>query len=238
MKIFDFTIQKKGENKKSNQDAYAFDVKQRIFAISDGVSRSSFSDIWSKRIVEHFLKIPFESDSIKNEYLKKWLEPIKSKLDEEIVQMDINPMILDVAKENGSSATFLGMRIKKENRQRRISIWAVGDSNIFQIRKNKIINLFPIKKVKDFSFSTYAITSFIDKQEIDVIHDEWIILGGDILVLSTDAFSKWLLDSYVKGQKPWKKIIKNYSKMKNFIEYLRLQNKIENDDTTFILIQF
>ena len=79
--------------------------------------------------------------------------------------------------------------------------------------------------------------SFLDKNNIDFLYTEWSIRSGDILVLATDAVSQWFLDSYLKGQKPWKKMEKNMGKMEEFIEKLRHDKKIENDDVTFIMIR-
>jgi serine/threonine protein phosphatase PrpC len=236
MEIINFTTQKNGESKKGNQDSFKIDEQNKIFAISDGVSRSSFSNIWSKKIVEEFVKNPFETKTIDKIFLEKWLYPVKLNLDEEISKLDIPPMILDVAKEDGSSTTLLGGVIKKE-KKKKICLWAVGDTNIFQIRQNKINDLFPIKKLSGFTSKTFAITSFLDKNNIDFLYTEWSIRSGDILVLATDAFSQWFLDSYLKGQKPWKKMEKNMGKMEEFIEKLRHDKKIENDDVTFIMIR-
>ena len=40
MEIINFTTQKNGESKKENQDSFKIDEQNKIFAISDGVSRS------------------------------------------------------------------------------------------------------------------------------------------------------------------------------------------------------
>jgi serine/threonine protein phosphatase PrpC len=237
LEITNYTIQKSGETKKDNQDSFNVDKQNKIFAISDGVSRSSFSNIWSKKIVEEFIRNPFKINTIDKIFLEKWLYAPKLGLDEEISKLDISPMILDIAKEKGSAATFLGGEIKKERKRKKICLWAVGDTNIFQIRQNKINNLFPIKKAEEFISKTFAITSFLDKNNIDFLYTEWTIQSGDILVLATDAFSHWFLDSYLKGQRPWKKMKKNMGKMDEFIEKLRHDKKIENDDVTFIMIR-
>lgn len=84
---------------------------------------------------------------------------------------------------------------------------------------------------------SFTITSFLDKNNIDFLYTEWSIRSGDILVLATDAFSQWFLDSYLKGQKPWKKMEKNMGEMEEFIEKLRHDKKIENDDVTCIMIR-
>ncbi|MCE9651850.1 MAG: hypothetical protein K8Q89_02150 [Nitrosarchaeum sp.] len=238
MEVIPFTIQKIGEDKKSNQDYYHCSIQKDVFALSDGVSRSSFSDIWSKKIVDEFIQNPFNSPKPDEVFLERWLKSAKLKFEEEISKLNVNPMILDVAKENGSAATFLGCKINKSKKNKKISIWAIGDTNIFQIRDKKIINLFPIKKVEGFSFRTPAISSFIENQKTEFLYAEWIIKNDDVILMATDAFSKWFLDSSNKGQKPWKKIIRNNSKLNDFVETIRIHNKIENDDTTFILIKF
>ena len=51
-----FSLQKKSEKKKINQDAIAISPDERIFAIADGVSTAPFSQIWSNKVVEKFIE--------------------------------------------------------------------------------------------------------------------------------------------------------------------------------------
>ena len=107
-----FSLQKRREEAKTNQDAIAISTDERIFAIADGVSQSPFSKIWSNMVVKKFIEKPFASD-LNEQKLKDWLEGIRKEWGSEIDQRKSPKMILDRAKEVGGSTTFLGMRIQK-----------------------------------------------------------------------------------------------------------------------------
>ena len=237
MKLFVHSSPKKGETLENNQDSISFDSKKKLFSVCDGVSRSSFSNLWSKIICEKFVTEPFIEKDVSKEFLGTWIQESKKSLEEKISKLDIDPMILDVAKDNGSATTFLGIQITKENNSKFAKIWAIGDSNAFQIRKKKIIQAFPIKSPDDFSTLTYAISSIDENNDFKFLFEKWGLRKNDILLFATDAFSKWFFESYLRGQKPWKKIIKNFSTIQDLIESQRTKNNLENDDTSFIMIQ-
>ena len=56
----------------------------------------------------------------------------------------------------------------KKNRGKKLDIYAIGDSNIFILRKNRIIDSFPIELSGTFSDMTRAVSSIKknDKNEM------------------------------------------------------------------------
>ena len=107
-----FSLQKRSEEAKVNQDAFAISSDERIFAIADGVSTAPFSQIWSNNVVKKFIEKPFASD-LNEQKLKDWLEDIRKEWSSEIDQRKSPKMILERAKEVGGSTTFLGMIIQE-----------------------------------------------------------------------------------------------------------------------------
>src|SRR5207248_8398380 len=63
-------------------------------------------------------------------------------------------------------------------------------------------------------------------------------LPGDLFLLTTDALGHWFLSEYEASQLPWVTLcaIRKARDFKKFIELLREEHRIRNDDTTFIEI--
>ena len=69
-----FSLQKRSEKEGINQDAIAISPDERIFAIADGVSKSPFSQIWSKKVVNEFIEKPLDISDLNEQKIKDWLE--------------------------------------------------------------------------------------------------------------------------------------------------------------------
>ena len=230
-----FSLKKKSENDK-NQDAYEINVKNGVFAIADGVSQSPFSSIWSKKIVRKFVNKPFNISEINSNFIHDWLDDIRKEWMDDIQKEKAHELIIDLAKEKGGSTTFLG-GIFSSN-QKTLDICTIGDSNLFILRKNKIIESFPITTVEEFTDQTLGVSSIKrPNSTVSFTTKRFDLRKGDSIILATDALAKWILNSSNLGQKPWNKILKNKNSIEKFIEELRTTNKIDDDDTTCIILQ-
>ena len=237
MKIeIEFSIKKKSEELQMNDDAYAINIKNGVFAIADGISQSPFSSIWSKKLVTKFVNKPFNISEINSNHIHNWLDDIQKEWMDQIQHEEAHELIIDMAKEKGGSTTFLG-GIFAPN-QKILDVCAIGDSNIFILRKNKIIESFPITTVEEFTDQTLGVFS-IKKPDsnLSFTTKKFELVKGDSLILATDALAKWILNSSNLGQKPWNKILKNKNSIEKFIEELRATNKIDDDDTTCMILQ-
>jgi serine/threonine protein phosphatase PrpC len=230
----EFSLKKK--NEEINQDAYAINVKNGIFGIADGVSQSPFSSIWSKKIVTKFVNKPFNISEINSNLIHDWLDDIQKEWMDDIQKEKAHELIIDMAKENGGSTTFLG-GIFAPN-QKTLDVCAIGDSNLFILRKNRIIESFPITTVEKFTDQTLGVFS-IKKPDskLSFTIKRFELIKGDSIILATDALAKWILNSSDLGQKPWNKILKNKNSIEKFIDELRATNKIDDDDTTCVILQ-
>ena len=233
-----FSLQKRSESEETNQDAIAISPDERVFAIADGVSQSPFSQIWSKKVVNKFIKKPLDISDLNEQKIKDWLADIRKEWRTEIDQGKASELILDIAKKEGGSTTFLGMIIKKKKKKRqKLQLFGIGDTNMFLVRNNRIKEKFPVTSVKSFTNRTKALCSIDNPlQEIPELK-EVNAKKGDIVILATDALAKWILECYNLGQRPWDKILKNKNDIANFINKLRDTNKIDDDDTTCIIIR-
>ena len=232
-----FSLQKGSEEAKINQDAFAISSDERIFAIADGVSTAPFSQIWSNNVVKKFIEKPFDSD-LNEQKLKDWLEDIRKEWGSEIDQRKSPKMILERAKEVGGSTTFLGMIIQEmKKKYQKLQLFGIGDTNMFLIRNKRIKYSFPVTSVESFTDQTIGLCSIDNASQKIPELKEFNAKRGDIVILATDALAKWIFKSANLGQSPWNKILKNKNDIQNFIDKLRDANKIDDDDTTCIIIR-
>ena len=232
-----FSLQKGSEEAKINQDAFAISSDERIFTIADGVSGAPFSQIWSNKVVEKFIEKPFGSD-LNEQKLKDWLEDIRKEWESEIDQRKSSKMILHRAKEVGGSTTFLGMIIQEmKKKYQKLQLFGIGDTNMFLIRNKRIKYSFPVTSVESFTDQTIGLCSIDNASQKIPELKEFNAKRGDIVILATDALAKWIFKSANLGQSPWNKILKNKNDIANFIDRLRDAKKIDDDDTTCIIIR-
>ena len=239
-----FSLPKRGEEAKTDQDAIAISTNERIFAIADGVSEAPHSRIWADKVVNKFIENPFVSD-LNEQKLKDWLEDIRKDWSSEIEQHQSHEMTekakalhMEMSREQGGSTTFLGMITQEmKKKYQKLQLFGIGDTNMFLIRNKKIKYSFPIISVESFTDRTKGLSSIDNApQEIPELK-EVNAKKGDIVILATDALAKWILEYYNLGQRPWSKILKNKNDIANFIDKLRYTNKIDDDDTTCIIIR-
>ena len=237
--LVEFSIKKKSRNEDLNQDAYAMNLGKEVFVIADGVSTQPASELWSKILVEKFIE---NSINLKEQNLiHSWLDNIRKESLPEFQKYSSEKIksefIKDRLEEEGGATTFLAGEIDRKE-GKKLHVFAVGDSNLFILRKNRIIDSFPIELSGTFSGRTNAIFSVKKNDENESFSSKTFqLIKNDIIILATDALAKWITDSTNLGQKPWNKILKNKNSIEKFIDELRVKNKIDDDDTTCMILQ-
>ena len=114
---------------------------------------------------------------------------------------------------------------------------------MFLIKKNEITGKldvvgWPVTSVESFTDRTNALFSLDNTLQGIPELKEFNVKRGDIVILATDALAKWIFKYYKKGgEYSWKRILKNKNDIQNFIDKLRDAKKIDDDDTTCIIIR-
>ena len=135
-----------------------------------------------------------------------------------------------------------GINPKKKKKRQKLQLFGIGDTNMFLVKKNEITGKldvvgWPVTSVESFTDRTNALFSLDNTSQGIPELKEFNVKRGDIVILATDALAKWILEYYNLGQRPWSKILKNKNDIANFIDKLRYTNKIDDDDTTCIIIR-
>src|SRR5215468_4746653 len=120
-----FTLPKRGHSAEEYEDAFAADPKIGRFAVADGASESSFASLWAKLLVDGFVH-PGERNGDTS-----WLEPLRKRW-----AAKVDPQELSWYSEKKTEGAW--------------SALAVGDSCIFQVRKDALVQAFPMERSDSF----------------------------------------------------------------------------------------
>lgn len=250
MQIFSqvFWLPKAGNSIDEYEDAFWYQPSQIEngrcfkFAVADGATETSFSGLWATMLVNAFGYGYTTKSSIINvlpEIQKQWFEEVSVKP---------LPWYAEEKLRKGAFSSFLGLSINNNDSVIDTFIkWesiAIGDSCLFQVRDDNVLVCFPLKNSEEFNNRPLLLSSNIDNN-ID-LNKELMILNGlckqdDSFYMMTDALACWFLQSYERGEKPWKILrdLDTSEEEKPFselIEDYRKTKLIRNDDVTLLRI--
>jgi hypothetical protein len=191
-----------------------------------------------------------------------WLQPLQDAWSSGI-PWDTLPWFATQKAQDGACTTLLALEftqneeadgeIKLSRWQRMMGVkkpamfgWraeAIGDSCLFQIRDNELILSFPLERPVEFTHSPVLITTNPGQNKIVYEHlkvHDGDCQPGDLFFLMTDALAKWFLQRDVAGERPWQ-LLRTFDDdvlFKQFVIQQRDEGRIENDDTTLMIIQW
>jgi len=235
-----FCVVKDGSPPDHNDDAALADPDRGRFAVSDGAAESGFSRIWSKIMVEEFVRHP----KAEPEQWSAWLPQAQQRWLEELKGVEI-PWYGEQQFQQGSFATFLGVVVKASGKRRVWHAAAVGDTCLFHLRGGEQQLAFPLEESAQFSFTPKLVGS---RSAIDEIvakraqTSRGIGQPGDRLWLMSDALAKWCLSEDEASRSPWDELIKlmadaTEETFASWVADLRTNRGLYNDDVTLMVVE-
>jgi hypothetical protein len=221
-------LPKRGNAADEYEDACAAEPATGRFALADGASESSFAGLWARLLVEGFVHPT-----------PRWLEAARRAW---AARVDDHPLpwYAEAKRENGAFATLLGLVIA-DNRWHAL---AVGDTCLFQVRQDRLIEAFPLRRSAEFGNRPRLIGSRPPAPSAEEVHAEgrgtW--QPGDRLLLMTDALAQWLLRRHEAGARPWQELDPLLSQkgasraFADWIDERRQHGDLRNDDVTLVRI--
>lgn len=252
MYLFDvksYSIPKNGNSTSENEDAKVILPRKHVdgssflrCAVSDGATQTSFSRLWAKLLVNESTQFKPSlkrlGDAIHNAQLS-WTN--------EIAKYDL-PWHAEEKVKKGAFATLLWLSINKlDDTGGTYKALALGDSNLFVIRKESLHISFPIQDSQRFGNDPILISSIPARNEnmaerINILDDAWFV--GDEFFLATDALAYYLLKKFEQNESFFSSLkeilikqMVHYDSFQSWIQSLRENNELKNDDTTLIWIK-
>lgn len=246
-KVFHIVIPKQGNSEQECEDSISIKatkkqnekIRLRV-AIADGATESSFAKEWADLLTKSFnkSKLPLKEYFLSSllELRKKWTTLIQ-----------VKPLLWYAQEkaENGAFSAFLGVIIDLENY--RYEAIAIGDCCFFHVRKDSVINQFPVKKSMEFGNNPYLISS---KQSKNIELKNYLVEvssdlnKGDLIFMMSDALAHWFMKNSELNEQPWKILLglkgKTKEERQRFISWLtekRALKEIKNDDVVLAIIE-
>lgn len=238
--VREFHRTKTGNSEREYEDAFASDTTSGVFAIADGATESSFSDIWAKSLVTTFAENPPGFVTNDRDVMKSILQLARERW---YASIDWNglPWFQRNKALLGSYSTLLGLQIDGQDDRRRFRCMTIGDSCMFQISGSRMES-FPFSDSSDMSNTPRLMWSGrgfaagqgkdVDIPGIEVKYGK--LRNGDIVLLATDALAKWILQR--KTERPWAELSSHLDDFDAFIGGLISEGRIKNDDVTLVVI--
>jgi len=218
------------------QDSIFNSTDKMKFAIADGVSQSFYPEVFSHLLVKTFCENQ-DNDILFTGQLLNWLSPIQDTwqkiVSERISNLPSNLFIIKnkfILKEPAAS-TFAAIEFNENRKNLTFRIINIGDSCIYQIRNDELINIFGLKNSSEYnSFPGYlASYSIHDKSKSNIYHGSAMI--GDIFIMVTDEISKWIITHHEKSHDHWNYFLSwltylyyNPEDFQNLIKLARIAN--------------
>ena len=256
-----FSMTKLGNSVEEYEDAVACSSEGRRFAIADGATQTSFADRWSQILSLEFIMNPPKDQPPPQRWMN-WLQPLQEAWSSGI-PWDTLPWFAMEKAQAGACTTLLALEFcanTDEEMAPKQSIWrrlmggakpaamnwraeAVGDSCLFQIRNDQLVRAFPVDNPEEINHHPALITTnpVHNKQ---VCNNMKTLRGdcepGDVFFLMTDALAKWFLERHVAQERPWQLLqrLDDETLFKQFVIEQRDGSRLENDDTTLMIIRW
>jgi hypothetical protein len=220
-------------------------------AVSDGTTTSFFSKAWADILTKRFM----ERSAKALEHWKDWLSEAQVEWQGAITKIveTGKPSFFVVngfRAQRPAAATFVGICI--EERGDRGWPWKaniLGDSCLFHLSGQGPPKSFPLKSSDEFASvvktaeswpkeSSYSPTFYASSPD----GEECLFVEGDVLVIATDALSKWILMRQESGLPIWWTLLelRTTDEFEKLIGAARdeLELPLENDDVTLMVLAF
>lgn len=241
-----FWLPKRGNSVGEYEDAFwpknVVDARRPLFrfAVADGATETSFSDIWAGLLVRAYCKGYFTGSR-----LTKVLPKLRGSWSKELETKEL-PWYAEEKVRQGAFSSLLGLTLLCNEGMHGKGTWqalAIGDSCLCQIRSNSLIEAFPISQSSEFTSRPKLLGSKHRSPAYDVVAEtrigDWE--EGDSFYLMTDALAQWFLCESERGAKPWRVLgdldtIDQPLPFDEWIGSLRGERLMRNDDVTLLRI--
>lgn len=237
IKIREFHRPKLGNVEGEYEDAFAFNMRRKRFAMADGASESVFSGIWARALVNSFVNSRIKlsdpaalAEHMLTEARSSWYDSIK---------WDELKLFVKNKAVKGSFSTFLGIEFTKGKSSYSYSVVALGDTCFLTSRNNAMISR-PIETAADFNITPKLFWSGYGapfektyKWKIpQMLEFSGEIEFGENLIMATDALSKWILENNFNS---WE-ILTKVDEPAMLFNSLLQHRMMRNDDITLAVL--
>ena len=222
-------------------DRYRVNEYTNKFAISDGVSKSFFPDVWAELLVEFFTenrgRVNIAEVQSYRRIQSEWLKRVGEIVSKPNQKYFVRNFFIEG---RPAAATFAGLHLFRDEGKNMWEAMALGDSFLFFVPKDINIDdnfhkITYLSSKSNFEFDNYPdffdSRNVVNKGKIKQKIDE---LKPGTFYLMTDALSEWFLSNKQRAIDIINKWQKNSDFENDIIELRKLD--LQNDDSAILII--
>jgi hypothetical protein len=180
------------------EDAAAFDLQGRRFAIADGVSSAIFSDVWAKVLVDTAVEGDIPLDDM--EAMVEWLTPLRDQWKESLPTTMSDFQLQRLQETRGGHSTLLGVNVIDNEGEIYFESYSIGDCCMFVFRDGKLHASFPGEDAAFFGINPTSLpSSRIPRERYQADRYRGTLEVGDSVVLASDAVACWMFKEIEAG---------------------------------------
>jgi hypothetical protein len=234
------------------EDSFCVDAVKGIVAIADGVSSAMFSKRWADLLTQGVVANPPDVTDV--EAFRSWLVSLRAVWAESVDPEKLGYFERQkLARIGGGYSTLLWVKFQLDDAlpldhgdilNYSLRCWAAGDCCLFIVRDGNVLCTFPIENIQDFELDPISISS-VDRNSdnsIDFSCTERNCQSGDLVILASDAFAKWLYQELHDGQTVdweglWHANQNHWSELVHTRRDLPNDRRMRVDDTTVVMLR-
>ncbi|MEV6228061.1 hypothetical protein AB0L88_09360 [Saccharopolyspora shandongensis] len=231
-------MSKSGRTAAENEDSCAADAARGRFAVADGASTSARPEIWSRLLVDAFVRDRLDplAPDVLGQLREQWWQQVWAP---DLPWFAHEKLLL------GAAAAFVGLCVSADpgvadqpSATNRYRARAVGDSCLLHLRGHRVLVAGPLDRPAGFSRFVELLHS--GRQAPPPADAVWEVRGtfrpGDVFVLASDTAAKNLLAEYTEcGYAPEQaKRLARRSLFDDFVAQVR--DSGQNDDMTVCVV--
>lgn len=244
MKVKAFITHKEAEKYSDCQDCFAIKGENKTIAVSDGISQSIFSGVWSEILTDAFVDEPWgicaEMPFPKPCLSKCWYERVeerKQAMRDNGNEMSLYMLERMLVEGKTAGATFLGIQFNGQK-------WAgivLGDTCLIEIKDGSVKEIHTSQKSETFDNMPDFYDSNVNKDGRGVERR----ISGELdsnttLLLVSDPFSDFFSEHKDEAPKFVKELlnVSSHEEYESLVERWRDEHHMHNDDSTVVIVEY
>lgn len=244
MKVKAFITHKKAEKYSDCQDSFAVNGEIKAIAVSDGISQTIFSGIWSEILTDAFVEkpwgisanIPFPKQCLSDCWYKR-VEERKQALRDNGNEMNLYMLERMLLEGKTAGATFLGIQFNGQK-------WAgivLGDTCLIEIKDGSVKEIHTSQRSETFD----NMPDFYDSNATKNGRGVEKRISGELdpyttLLLVSDPFSDFFSEHKDDAPKFVKEMldVSSHEEYETLVERWRDEHHMHNDDSTVVIVEY
>jgi hypothetical protein len=205
--------------------------------VADGATETSFARTWARLLVRAYCR-----GNISPQGLAHHLPGLQALWRMEALCRPL-PWYAEEKVRKGAFSSIAGVTVQQDGAAIRWSAAAIGDSCIFQVRGDELLESFPLSASEAFNNRPQLLSSnAVGAEETTALLRTTTgrARQGDLFLLMSDALAAWFLAASERGETPWQRLFCSEAfgggSFEDWIGGRRAEREIRNDDVTLLTV--